>query len=793
MRRLSVCLCALLCLSMILETSLAQELKASVLPTLTPAPTVASSDEADGLYISEALSNNDFVWSLGFCDYVEIYNGGDTELKLSDYYISRTRSDPYQCRLPDAAIAPDGYAVLVCDGNDISFNLPKDGCRLTLTRRDGALCDEVELPPMDNNVWQAEHGLTTLPSPGYPNTAEGAANYRASLERTLVINEVIASNSTLLPVNEEYFDLIELYNAGDEPIVLSNYCLSDKKKELTLWRLPSVTLEPNDCYVVYASGQGGEQADFKVSSDGETIYLSMLNGKCVDALCVPALQPDISYGRSGDELCYFEMPTIGEANPSGASALTPAPVASVPTGLCNAPFYVSLSGDGSIYYTLDGSEPTADGDKYVGEPIMITGSVALRAVAVADDALPSHVVTYHYIFDAQKYELPVLSVSSAPGTVTGKNGIYERYKSRSREAAVNIALIENGAESFNIDCGLKIHGQGSRALKKKSFQVRFRGKYGASKLNYKVFDDLDITEFNGLVLRSGSEDGNRAFLRDEFLTSLTADAMPNVLRQAYRPVNLFIDGAYFGIYYIRERLNDDFVASHLGGAEEDADVIYGWRNAEHGSADDWNELMRFCRRNSLADESNYLYVASRISVEGFIDYYIARAYTGDRDYPNIRHCRTSGGDGLWRIINFDLDWGFGTQPACLTSMIGSVSDGSNLNTVIINALLTNAGFKKLMLERLAYHLRTTYRAERVLEHLDAMVAEIEHDMPYNQERWNYSMEKWEEHIDFLRNFVRGKDGDRVSTMVTNAKRAFRLSDEEMEQYFGELWTAAQQQ
>ena len=135
-------------------------------------------EDACFLLISEAQSNNDADWALGFCDYVELYNAGDSPVLLSDYCLTRDADDPFDCPLPEATLAPDSYALLVSDV-DIDLHLPKEGCALYLFRRDGTLCDEAALPAMENNVWQAEHGLTQQPSPGYPNTAEGAAAYRA--------------------------------------------------------------------------------------------------------------------------------------------------------------------------------------------------------------------------------------------------------------------------------------------------------------------------------------------------------------------------------------------------------------------------------------------------------------------------------------------------------------------------------------------------------------------------------------------------------------------------------------
>lgn len=744
--------------------------------------TSAADDAA--LYISEVCSDNDTLWALDFVDYVEVHNTDSVSLNLEDFSLQCDNKEV--CALPNMVIEPDGFALLLCNDRMLDFNLPKEGCTLTLFWKD-AVIDQVEIPAMEKCVWQRQQGTTLMASPGYSNDLEGARAYRSTLPQTVVINEVVSSNGSIMEYKKEFHDLIEIHNLSEETINLSDYWLSDKKSELLRWRLPDEELAPGGYYVVYASGNDTRrEANFKVSADGEGLYLSTGDGKCVDAIYVPKLARDTSYGRSGEDLCHFQTPTIGAPNKAGVLSVLEMPCADKVTGLYMDPFVVDLSGEGEIYYTLNGEDPRTKGKRYEGTPIQIANSTSLRACARRDDAMTSAVRTWHYLFDAEKYELPIISISSLPGRVTGSNGIYTKWESRSRIAEVNVVLIEDGKEAFNIDCGLKLHGAGSRALSKKSFQLRFAGKYGQPTLEYPVFSDRTFTSYESLVLRCGSEDYNRAFLRDEFLTSLTAETMPEVMRQAYRPVNLYINGEYYGLYYLRERLNDAYGAAHLGGKEEDVDMISGWRSPEHGSNAEWRKLMSYCKSHNLADDEAFEYVAQQICLESFMDYYIARGYSGDRDYANIRHVRSNAGDGLWRIINFDLDWAFSQTPAGLSAMVGKVSNTSALNTVMINALLQNEGFRTQMIERLVYHLQTTYAPERALAHLDSMAAQIRHDMVYDHERWGLSIEKWEWHINFLRNFIQNDTGGRVQAMAKNAKRAFHMSDEEWEKYFLEL-------
>ena len=109
--------------------------------------------------------------------------------------------------------------------------------------------------------------------------------------------------------------------------------------------------------------------------------------------------------------------------------------------------------------------------------------------------------------------------------------------------------------------------------------------------------------------------------------------------------------------------------------------------------------------------------------------------------------------------------------------------------MVINALLENPQFKDQMIRRLVWHLENTYAPERVIARIDELAQEVAHDLPYNYERWGGSYASWQEHVQFLRDFVKSEENDRVAAMVQSAQRAFKLSDEEMARYFGDLYTA----
>lgn len=53
-----------------------------------PCALAQESAAEQGLVFSEAQSNNDTEWALGFRDYVELFNGSDSVVMLSDYYLA---------------------------------------------------------------------------------------------------------------------------------------------------------------------------------------------------------------------------------------------------------------------------------------------------------------------------------------------------------------------------------------------------------------------------------------------------------------------------------------------------------------------------------------------------------------------------------------------------------------------------------------------------------------------------------------------------------------------------------
>ncbi len=160
----------------------------------------------------------------------------------------------------------------------------------------------------------------------------------------------------------------------------------------------------------------------------------------------------------------------------------------------------------------------------------------------------------------------------------------------------SLELIQgDGTTVFTIDAGIDLHGNASRdSFKnpKHGFTLRFKGKYGAGKLQSSLFPDSPVKEWDKLILR-GDFGGSWLHQSGTDILPVNSDASQRSrgirLREAFcknsfrdmgrvashhRFCNLFINGVCWGSYELMEDQAQDFSASYLGGGGKDShDVI----------------------------------------------------------------------------------------------------------------------------------------------------------------------------------------------------------------------------
>jgi hypothetical protein len=600
----------------------------------------------------------------------------------------------------------------------------------------------------------------------------------------------------------DYPDWIELYNAGSSAVNLNGYGLSDNIDVPYKWTFPSVSINAGARLVIFASGRNITNPEpgnlmhtnFKISRKGESIILTNALGDIADQYDLGELPPDFSTGRlpdGGSNWKIFENPTPQSANGGTLfSTFSDVLTSSHEAGFYPGAISVSLSTTtigAQIRYTLDGSEPDLSSDIY-SAPINISSSSVLKAKTYVSGSTASKVLTSSYII-GNTYSLPVISLSTAPDNFWDDDigiyvhGTYPVYHDRVAnywqdwERPVTIEFFEaDGSHGFTLPAGAKIFGWGSRVNDRKSLSIFFRDKYGESKLQYPLFEDLPISEFKSIVLRAGGNDWQSTILRDEFASSLVSDK--NVDHQRYRAAVVYINGEYWGIHTIREKLNEDYLNAHYNIDKDRVDMISRyWRKPYpiiiEGSDTAYLEMENYAAANDMNKDEAYDYIKAIVDIDNFVDYLVPEIFYANYDWPgnNTKCWKPKTAHSKWRWLLYDLDytlashdWQNGYTHNTLehaTNAGGTGWPNTTITTLLIREMMEGDKFRNSFVNRMADNMNSRFIADTSVDHLRAMQAVLAPEMQEHIDRWGSygslnSISAWNGNIDDVENFLQNR-------------------------------------
>ena len=753
----------------------------------------AAADDTPAVRISEMMYKNHATLQDAdgdFSDWFELENTSNRVVRLKGWSVSdgKTVWDfPADATIPRGGVRVDFASrkdTTVSGELHTSFALG-EGETLYLiapggTIADRAACDP-ELPA--DHVLRRENGGELTESvwatPGYPNTAAGYAAFCESrkTESPLVIYEAAVYNDTFA-LKGEYYDWVEIKNVSKESVKLSDYCLSDDRREPEKWSLPNRTLAKGQSILIYCTGEenpttgNGLRANFALNASSETLYLTK-KGESVaaDYVWLHDIPYGYSMGRTDAEngFFYLRRQTPNEPNETDAYRyISEAPAANREPGVYEAgrTVRVKLAAAGDIYYTTDGSAPTEESTPYTGA-ITVDKTTVLRAVAVEEGGAPSRALTLSF-FIGEEHTLPVLSlVTDSPRRFSE---IYEG-SVKDRECAGNLSFYAPEG-SFSIGCGVEMKGHTSLFAPKKSLGVSFRGCYGAETLAYDIFGE-GPAEFSELSIRAGQDYSSTVF-RNELMQELCAE-LDTTVTQRSRYCVLYINGEYWGIYCLKDDITRQYYANLTGTAKEDVTML---SSPVPQSAAVYTEALGLWKDTSLTREEAYERFCAAVDMDGFIDWVLLEGYCANVDIKsNLRYLRT--GDGPWQIVFYDLDWAFQTRNNCFFNLIGPEQTAQIAPT--IRWLFGIDGFKERLLTRYADLTETTLSDGHVTEKIDEFRALLAPEMARERARWSGTVGAWEESVDALRANI--ADGYAAHT-VRNLCSILGVGEEERMEYFG---------
>lgn len=215
---------------------------------------------------------------------------------------------------------------------------------------------------------------------------------------------------------------------------------------------------------------------------------------------------------------------------------------------------------------------------------------------------------------------------------------------------------------LNVTCGLRLHGGHGRIAEKNpkhSFRLVFKKEYGKKSVTYPLYGEDEPKKFDQLVLRChfgnawqhwATYNHEKAqYTRDVWARRKQREMGWTSVNALY--VHLFLNGMYWGMYNIAERVDGQFGKDHLGGKKDSIDVVKieesGGNHHEAGEGDlvAWEEMLALTGKAAI--DSNYYHLqglsaegepdslrGALLDIDAFIDYMLINQYGGNNDWDH---------------------------------------------------------------------------------------------------------------------------------------------------------------
>ncbi|MBI2968574.1 MAG: CotH kinase family protein [Bacteroidetes bacterium] len=513
----------------------------------------------------------------------------------------------------------------------------------------------------------------------------------------------------------------------------------------------------------FNGGKSFLHTNFKLNGDGENVYLYTPAVQLLNVLTFPYTQIDNSYGCYPDgitPLVFFGMPTPNESNGLAQpySGYAYDPVFSLPAGFYFGQQTLTLSTTfpgAQIRYTLDGSTPKDNSTLY-SSSLLIDTTKVVRARVFALTALPSDVVTKTYFIN-EKPTLPVISMSTDPPNLFDWfEGIYVLGPNADTippyfganfwqewEKPANFEYFDKQKTlQLSQVTGIEIFGNYSRSNPQKSFKVVASGRYGPTSLDYNFFPDKNISSFKQIAIRNAGNDWNQLHFRDALAHHICIGET-NLDVQAHQPALLYINGEYWGVYNIREKINKYYIENNHGVDPDSIDLMQYNGYVMDGEIDDLYNFAMFVFNNDFTDTANYNTLKNWLDVDNFIDYFAVETWSENGDWlpNNVRYWRERKAGAKWRHILWDLDffgtmwwWPF-TANSLDTNMNKTVGPMSSFQSILFDKLVANTEFRHNFINRYADLLNTLLTPKNLTAEVYAFRDSIDPEMPRHFKRW----------------------------------------------------------
>ncbi len=401
---------------------------------------------------------------------------------------------------------------------------------------------------------------------------------------------------------------------------------------------------------------------------------------------------------------------------------------------------------------------------------------AVSVKAAVFDSLGNRLSDFH-IFDfllANHENLPVCMINISPQALLDRDSglfvagahydaddplwtgnYYQRGKDWERKAHITY-FTSTDTVLFQQNIGFRAHGGNSRRFDQKGMRIIARKGLDEKRIKEQLFTHgSDIKRFTLKPFKaSWSGYGFENLLGYRLARHLDVDCL-----EIY-PVVVYINGVYWGIYLLEERMDKHYF-KRLSGNE---DVRFDWARSDRilKSADSLEKSKDFDHFKSTLQEindENYAELEKLIDINSYIDYQILEQFIGNFDWPANNNKRWREADGKWRWIYFDGDAAFGNPYFnTLHHATGVYNErfysADENTTVLFRKLCAYPPFYDRFEKRLNELLETTLSSEFVQQEMDSiLVSEKEITRQIHRFAYPESIEDWHKIVNEIEHFI----------------------------------------
>ena len=210
-------------------------------------------------------------------------------------------------------------------------------------------------------------------------------------------------------------------------------------------------------------------------------------------------------------------------------------------------------------------------------------------------------------------------------------------------------------------CGLRTHGNRARHQPQKGLKIYAREEYGKKRFTYAFFENSPLNSFKHLIIKPYSSLYPFTGIQD-YICSQTAINM-GLEAGMSRPVVLYLNGEYWGIYFLQEKMDERYLEDHFDIDIEHCQIVSNWNGlAEHGGTIDnygnnieFANMMDWLEIADLTQKHEYQHLCELIDIDNFIDYIILETFIANCDWPanNMRCWKMNNGRWRWMFLDGD--------------------------------------------------------------------------------------------------------------------------------------------